>query len=246
MGGGVIGGAIGGLLKTQTMAQAPGAGLTIAEQLAQQNVSTVEGATGATLGELFEYQFAGPITIKANQSAMLPFLHDKVAARKLLIYTEKDGEHPVNAAELSNNTGKTLDGGPITVYDSGAYAGEALFETLKTGDKRLIGYAVDYGTRITTAFDSHGQTIREIHVKNGLLEARYAERQTRTYTIRNVDATPKVLIIQQEGIHQYSILSPQPAEENRHRVPVRSESPRERKSVVESGAGAVDRLDDEP
>lgn len=34
----------------------PGAGSTLAEQLQQQTVSTVEGATGASLGELFEYQ----------------------------------------------------------------------------------------------------------------------------------------------------------------------------------------------
>jgi hypothetical protein len=56
--------------------------------------------------------FAGPITVKKNQSAMLPFLQDKISARKLLIYTENDGEHPVNAAEITNNTAKTLDGGP--------------------------------------------------------------------------------------------------------------------------------------
>ncbi len=43
--------------------------------------------------------------------------------RKLLIYNERDGEHPVNAAEVVNNTGKTLDGGPITVYDGGASCG---------------------------------------------------------------------------------------------------------------------------
>jgi len=174
--------------------------------------SSVEGATGATLGELFEYNFAKPITIKKNQSAMLPFLQDKVGARKLLIYTERDGEHPVNAAEVVNNTAKTLDGGPITVYDAGAYAGEALFETLKTGDKRLIGYAVDYGTRITTAFDSSQQTIREIHVKDGSLQLRYAERQVRNYTIKNVDAKAKALIVQQEGIGEYNVLSPKPLE----------------------------------
>src|ERR1700733_11329183 len=110
-------------------------------------LSAVSGATGATLGELFKYRFAGPVTIKKNESAMLPFLQDKVAARRLLIYQESGGsEHPVNAAELTNKTGKTLDGGPSTVNDGGAYAGEALFETLKDGDKRLIGYAVDYGT----------------------------------------------------------------------------------------------------
>ncbi len=174
--------------------------------------SSVEGAAGATLGELFEYNFATPVTIKKNQSAMLPFLQDKIAARKLLIYTERDGEHPVNAAEVTNDTSKTLDGGPITVFDGGAYAGEALFETLKPNDKRLIGYAVDYGTRITTAFDSAQQRLREIHVANGTLRLRYSERQTRTYTIRNVDNKPKTLVVQQDGINEYSVLSPKPSE----------------------------------
>ena len=143
---------------------------------------------------------------------MLPFLQDKITARKLLIYTERDGEHPVNAAEITNTTSKTLDGGPVTIFDGGAYAGEALFETLKEGDKRLIGYAVDYGTRITTAFDTGRRNVREIHVKNGTLQLLYGEHQTRTYTIRNVDPKPKTLILQQEGINEYSVLSPKPTE----------------------------------
>src|SRR4051794_2233210 len=151
-----------------------------------QAQSSVQGATGEQLGELFEYNFNGPITVKRSQSAMLPFLQGPISARKLLIYSSNGSEHPLNAAEVTNNTSKTLDGGPITVYDSGAYAGEALVETLKAGDKRLIGYAVDYGTRVTTAFDSGSQTIREIHVESGVLQMRYADHQTRTYTIKNV------------------------------------------------------------
>ncbi len=174
--------------------------------------STVEGATGEQLGELFEYNFAQPTTVKRSQSAMLPFLQSPISARKLLIYTSSGSEHPVNAAEITNNTKKTLDGGPITVYESGAYAGEALVETLKADDKRLIGYAVDYGTRVTTAFDSANQTIREIHVANGVLQMRYADHQTRTYTMRNVDAKAKTLIVQQEGVDDYTILSPKPLE----------------------------------
>lgn len=83
---------------------------------------------------------------------------------------------------------------------------------MKAGDKRLIGYAVDYGTRITTAFDSGRRTIHEIHVKNGNLELHYGEQSTRTYTIKNVDARPKSLIVQQVGISEYSVLSPKPTE----------------------------------
>jgi len=176
------------------------------------NFSYVQGATGATLGELFEYNFAGPVTIKKNQSAMLPFLQDKVAARKLLIYQENSGQHPVNAAEVANQTGKTLDGGPITVYDGGAYAGEALFETVKDSDKRLIGYAVDFGTRVTTEYGGGPTTVREIHARNGVVETRTAQEQTRIYTIKNVDPKAKTLIVEQAANDSYTVLTPKPVE----------------------------------
>ena len=139
-------------------------------------------------GELFEYSFAGPVTVKKGESAMLPFLQQKIETRKLLIYSESFGLNPMDAAEITNTTGKTLDGGPITVYDAGTYAGEALVETVKAGDKRLISYGVDLGTRVTTKFDSSRDVVREIHFRRGVLTARSAIEETKTYTIHNVDA----------------------------------------------------------
>src|SRR5206468_4257665 len=133
-----------------------------------------EQAAAGAMGELFEYRIAQPVTIRKNESAMLPFLQQPINGRKLLIYSDHGSQHPTNAAELTNSTGKTLDGGPITVYDGGAYAGEALVETVKAGDKRLISYAVDLGTRISTLFDSKGDLVREIHVRRGVLTARSA------------------------------------------------------------------------
>ena len=79
----------------------------------------VEGASAGALGELFEYRIAQPVTIRKNESALLPFLQQAIEARKLLIYSDHSSQHPTNAAEITNSTGKTLDGGPITVYDAG-------------------------------------------------------------------------------------------------------------------------------
>jgi hypothetical protein len=166
----------------------------------------------ADLGELFEYRFSTPVTVKKDESAMLPFLQQKINSRKLLIYSENYGEHPMNAAELTNSTGKTLDGGPITVFDAQSYAGEALMTTLKTGDKRLISYAVDLGTRITTKFDSTGSLVREIHVNRGTLTTRLAQQETRTFTIRNVDQKPKTLIIEHPERPGYKLLNQKPSE----------------------------------
>jgi len=49
-------------------------------------------------------------------------------------------------------------------------------------------------------------------VKDGVLQLQYGERQTRTYTIRNVDPKPKILMLQQEGRNEYFVLSPNPTE----------------------------------
>ena len=68
----------------------------------------------------FEYSIATPVTVRKDESAMLPFLQQKIAARKLIIYSDSSRPNPFSAAELTNNTGKTLDGGPITVYDAGS------------------------------------------------------------------------------------------------------------------------------
>jgi hypothetical protein len=169
-------------------------------------------AQGANLGELFEYSFASPVTVRKNESAMLPFLQQKIGARKLLVYSERGSQNPLNAAELTNSTGKTLDGGPITVFDGGAYGGEALVETVKTGDKRLISYAVDLGTRVTTKLDSGRQIVRELHMKRGVLTARTAAEETKTYTIRNVDAKPKTLVIEHPIRPEYKVLDQKPVE----------------------------------
>lgn len=172
-------------------------------------ISTAEGRDA---GELFEYSFAGPVTVKKGESAMLPFLQQKIKTRKLLIYSESFGLHPMDAAEITNTTGKTLDGGPITVYDAGSYAGEALVETVKAGDKRLISYGVDLGTRVTTKFNSDIAVVREVHFRRGILTAKSAVEETKTYTIRNVDGKAKTLIVEHPQRQAFKLLSQAPVE----------------------------------
>jgi hypothetical protein len=148
------------------------------------------------IADLFEYDIATPVTVRKDESAMMPFLQQKVAARKLIIYSDASRPNPFNAAELTNNTGKTLDGGPITVFDAGAYAGEALVETVKNSDKRFISYGVDLGTRISTNLDSRNDAVREVHVHNGLLISKAAQVQKKTYTVHNVDSRAKTLVVE--------------------------------------------------
>ena len=57
--------------------------------------SIVAAAAAQEMGELFEYRIAGPVTIRRDESAMLPFLQQQIEARKLLIYSQgAASEHP--------------------------------------------------------------------------------------------------------------------------------------------------------
>ncbi|HME06815.1 MAG TPA: hypothetical protein VKG25_07185, partial [Bryobacteraceae bacterium] len=195
--------------------RAPAAGLVADEngEFYRSRASDVAVDTEAReLGDLFEYRFATPMTVKKDESAMLPFVQQTINARKLLVYSESYGRNPMAAAELTNSTGKTLDGGPITVFDGASYAGEALMETLKNADKRLISYAVDLGTRVTTLFDSSAAVVREIHASRGQITTRASIQETKTYTIRNVDQKTKTLIIEHPERPQYTLINQKPSE----------------------------------
>ena len=154
-------------------------------------------ATGRELGELFEYRMEHPVDIPRNQSAMISFLQATVNVERVLLYTPGgSGEHPYDAVLLRNTTGKTLDGGAITVIEGGQYAGEALIQTLKTGDSRPVSFAVDLGTRISTVFDSRQNQVFSVKVRRGTVFTRAKNIAVKTYTVRNTGSQPKTLVVE--------------------------------------------------
>jgi hypothetical protein len=54
--------------------------------------------------------------------------------------------------------------------------------------------------------------VREVHFRRGVLTARTAVAETKTYTIRNVDQKAKILIIEHPSRAGYDLLDPKPAE----------------------------------
>jgi hypothetical protein len=200
--------------------------MEMAESLAvTADVSTLSVNTAAReAGELFEYKFGQPVTVKRNESAMLPFVQQEINARKLLIYSERSSsQNPLNSAELTNSTGKTLDGGPLSVYDGGVYAGEALINTFKPGDKRLLSYASDLGTRVIEDANEAPAVLRTIKASGGVVTTELTSETTKTYKITNVDRKPKTLILE-HGIrydHKLQTLKPSEQTQTHYRFEVK-------------------------
>ena len=84
-------------------------------------------ASGGALGELFEYKLKQPVTVRRNQSAMVPVVQHDVAVERVSLWSAARGmAQPLRAVWLTNDTGLTLDGGSLTLVEGGAFAGEGL------------------------------------------------------------------------------------------------------------------------
>ncbi len=102
----------------------------------------------------------------------------------------------MSAVYLTNTTGLTLEGGPITVIESGTYSGEALTTRIKAGEKRFITYAVDVGCRVETKTEEENQAAYQSEIINGELRIHYKQSKTTTYILTNVNSQAKTVYLE--------------------------------------------------
>ncbi len=217
--GGVVGGIIGGVAGRAKAAPAPAAPPAM-EMMADAYAGSDEvresaiaaTATGIEAGALFSYEFPGRVNVRKSESVMLPFMQKPVSATRLLIFSDRQAvkNHPMLAFELENDSGLTLDGGPVTVFDGGQYAGEALFETTVKDEKRLLSYGVDLGTNIRLEPSSGSRNIQQVRIQRGVMTVSLRVRSTLKYTASNTDARAKTLLVERPVIRNYEVISPQP------------------------------------
>ena len=99
------------------------------------------------------------------------------------------------AAELVNTTGMKLPAGPVTVFDGGSYAGDALIEFFPAGEKRLISYGADLSVTGSMTV-ANSQTLRGATISDGLMTMTRQIIYEWTYTFHNASGERKRLILE--------------------------------------------------
>jgi hypothetical protein len=186
--GGVSGGIVGGLSAAPAFDRA-----VVEERLADMQVS----AQGQNLGDLFEYRVAGPVTIRKNQSALVPILQAEVGIERVSLWNDRvGGARPLRSLWLTNSSGLTLDAGSFTVLDGSTFAGEGLLDPIKPGEKRLLSYALDLGVQIEQRRGDDQQRVSRVRIDRGVAVQHSEQMTRRVYTIRNSDATARTVVIE--------------------------------------------------
>jgi len=181
----------------------------------QQGVQSA--AQAANVGELFQYAIDAPVTIARQQSAMLPIVNGSVQGEKVSIYNQAvQAKHPLNGLKLVNSTGLHLMQGPITVFDDGAYAGDARIEDLQPGTERLISYAMDLDTEVAPEGANKPEQLVSLKlVKGTAISSRKYER-SQQYTVKNSGKKTKKVLIEYPLEANWKLVAPdKPTEKTR-------------------------------
>jgi hypothetical protein len=160
---------------------------------------TLESATtvGETreLGDLFEYKLKDRVTIRKNQSALVPILQSRIDAEKVSVWNPSDTS-VLRALWVNNTSDLTLDGGSFNVLEGDAFAGEGLMDAIKPGEKRIMSYAADLGVLVDAKQKADNQRVTKVIIAHGTMTQSTQERQENAYTIRNRDTSSRTVVIE--------------------------------------------------
>src|SRR6266478_2528329 len=204
--GGVMGGVIGGLgsgsaagrlMAPMVVPPPPTPAMAEAVEVEEAREESEPFAEGNALGDLFEYKLKERVTIRKNQSALVPILQTDISAEKVSLWSESLGvARPLRALWVNNASSLTLDGGSFSVLDSNTFAGEGLVEAIKPGERRLLSYATDLGLLVDTKQDSSRERVTRVRIYRGAMTTTSEDREKKTYIVRNEDSTPRTLVIE--------------------------------------------------
>ncbi len=165
------------------------------------------GAEAHAMGDLFEYKLKEPVTIRKNESALVPIAQAEISAEKVSVWNESSGLRPRRALWMTNTSGLTLDGGSFNVIENQAFAGEGIMDPVKPGEKRLLSYAADLGVIVESNRQSEQQRVSRVRIARGVMTQTTEQREQRTYTVRNEDTSPRTIIIEHPARPGWKLVS---------------------------------------
>ncbi len=192
----------------------------ISDALTAEESGVETAATGAKLGDLFEYDVTQAVTVPQNRSALIPIVQTKMEGERVSIYREAtdannpNKDRPMSGLLLKNTTALTFENGALTVLERNAYAGEALMERLKAGESRLISFAVDLETLVSIKHEQDREPAKLVKAVDGNFQIHYFKTDQKIYTLQNQSDRPHVVYIEHPVTEKWALSSdtPKPAE----------------------------------
>ena len=174
---------------------------------AAAGASFAPGAKTEAFDDFFAYHLTEPVTIRKNESALVPILQTKIDADRVTLVHSNGNTlgQPLRALWITNTSGLTLDRGSFSIVDNGNFGGEGLLDPIHPNERRLLSYAADQAIHVTTENRYDTSRIDRITASKGVLTFQRAERSEVNYVVHNAAADARTVILEHPVQNGYTL-----------------------------------------
>ncbi len=152
--------------------------------------------TTSAFDDYFEYSLTDPITIRKNESALVPILQTKLPIERVTLWSPSEPV-PLRALWLTNASTLTLDRGSFSIVENGSFGGEGLLDPIHPGEKRLLSYAADQAVRVSVDHNNYTSTVKHLTIAKGVLTETSSEVAEVEYLVHNAAPDARTVIVEQ-------------------------------------------------
>jgi hypothetical protein len=169
----------------------------------------------AAFDDFFEYKLTEPITIRKNESALVPILQSKIDADRVTLVSYQNSRitQPLRALWITNTTGLTLDRGSFSLVENGSFGGEGLMDPIHPNEKRLLSYAADQAVHVTTEGDKTTNHLTQISASKGVLNIHRADFHEVTFVLHNAASERRTVVTEVPVVSGWELASDAKPEE---------------------------------
>jgi hypothetical protein len=183
------------------------------------------------VGDFAVFDCPTPIVINSNKSALVPLktwqLQD---VNPVLIFNQfNHPRHPWQAKKFKNETGITLGKGVAIVLSEGEFTGKTVLEAAQPNEEAILIHALENGVKVFVEPGQVESRYTRFSISDGAAVFEFVNVHQTVYKISN----QKAVAFQLEIEHIWQFVG---AEEQRHKVEVKSSSGHVHKTPTVSGA----------
>ena len=151
--------------------------------------------TTAAFDDFFEYTLTDPITIRKNESALVPILQTKLPVERVTLWSQQQPT-ALHALWITSSSTLTLDRGAFSIVENGNFGGEGLLDPIHPGERRLLSYAADQAVRVTLSGRNNSRRVQHLKISKGVLTETSTDIAELTYDVRNAAPEPRTVILE--------------------------------------------------
>jgi hypothetical protein len=135
------------------------------------------------------------VTIPDRSSTLVAIVNKRVTGQEVVLFRPEltrgvAQTHPYRAVMFKNETGFTLEKGPVTIYSSGTFVGEGFVERMEPQTTTFLTYSID--GNVTSASESGTQEkgLRLLKIVDGMIVSEVLRVERTEYTLTNSHDAP--------------------------------------------------------